>query len=68
MIFFYRNYTDTEKPELKYSFTCEYEMSTNPLLVGQTFAIKYKIIPSGRYVMEAGDPESTNEILSLQKK
>jgi hypothetical protein len=65
---FYRNYTNSEEPELQYMFIGEDGMSANQEFIGSTFVITFRHNLKGKISVTTGEAEPCYQILKAEKK
>jgi hypothetical protein len=65
---FFRNYTNSDEPKLKYEFLSEEGIGGNKELIGSTFIINYIEKSNGGATGKTIEGEPCNQILSIEKK
>jgi hypothetical protein len=67
-ITFYKNYFNSQEPELDFMFIGEDGFSANSELVGKVFVLKYKVLPEGRISIQTGNAIECNQIIEAKLK
>jgi len=70
-IYFYKNYINSDSPELEYDFFDNESMGANQEFVGKTFLITYKVVEKGKIEVNSDHFEELvdcNQILTIKMK